>query len=106
LVFLNFYNSKDGKKNEFDYLCVTRSKLKNYTVLNPDKTKVELQDNNGNKINVEFVTKEKFKKLADRVNNDDTFLYIKSDKKAVKDASLETKYTIKFEEEIQNLVNE
>ena len=52
------------------------------------------------------MTKEKFKKLADRVNNDDTFLYIKSDKKAVKDASMVTKYSIKFEEEIQNLVNE
>lgn len=93
------------KDNGFDYLCVTRSKLKNYKVLNPDKPKVELQDNRGNKINVEFITKEKSKKLADRVNDHDTFLYIKSNKKAVKEASMEAKYSIKFEEEIQNLVD-
>ena len=92
------------KENNFDYLCVTRSKLKNYTVINPDKPKVELQDNRGNKINVEFVTKEKSKNLADRANDDDSFLYIKSDKKAVKEASMEAKYSVKFEEEIQNLI--
>ena len=92
------------KENGFDYLCVTRAKLKDYTVVNPDQAQVELQDNRGNKINVEFVTKKQSKNVADRVNDNDTFLYIRSDKKAVKEASMETKFSIKFEAELQNLV--
>jgi len=92
------------KENSFDYLSVTRSKLKEYTVVNPNKPTVELQDNRGNKINVEFVTKKPSKKIEDRKNDDDTFLHIKSEKKALKEASMEEKFSEKFEAEILNLV--
>jgi len=54
------------KENGFEYLSVTRSKLKNYTIINPSQPTVELQDNRGNKINVEFVTKKPSKKVEDR----------------------------------------
>jgi len=91
------------KENDFEYISVTRSKLKDYTITNPDQPIVELQDNRGNKINVEFVTKKPSKKVEDRKNDNDTFLYIRSDKKAVKEASMETKFSIKFEEELLNL---
>lgn len=92
------------KENGFDYLSVTRSKLKNYNVVNPSQPSVALQDNRGNEINVKFVTKEKSKKVADRKNDNDTFLYIKSDKKAIKEASMESKFSSKFEAELLNLV--
>ena len=92
------------KENGFEYLSVTRSKLKNYTIVNPSQPTVELQDNRGNKINVEFVTKQPSKKVEDRKNDDDTFLYIRSDKKAVKEAPMETKFSSKFEAELLNLI--
>jgi transposase len=91
------------KENGFDYLSVTRSKLKHYTVVEPNKPTIGLQDNRGNKINVEFVTKKPAKKPAAAKNDTDTFLHIKSDKKAVKEASMESKFSIKFEAELLNL---
>jgi transposase len=92
------------KENGFEYLSVTRSKLKDYTVVNPDLPKVELQDNRGNKIIVEFVTKKQSQKAADRKNDDDTFLYIRSDKKAIKEASMQNNFSLKFEAQLLNLV--
>lgn len=91
------------KENEFEYLSVTRSKLKNYTTLNPSQPSVIMQDNRGNKIQTKFVLKQQSKKVADRINDNDTFLYIKSDKKAQKEASMDSKYSQKFEAEILNL---
>jgi len=91
------------KENGFEYLSVTRSKLKDYTVVNPGQPREELKDNRGNKINVEFVTKKPSKEVADRKHDADIFLYIRSDKKAVKEASMEAKFSSKFEAELLNL---
>lgn len=91
------------KKNGFDYLSVTRSKLKKYTTLNTNQPNVIMKDNRGNKIECKIVLREKSKKVADRINDNDTFLYIKSDKKALKEASMDSKYSQKFEEEIMHL---
>ncbi len=91
------------KENGFEYLSVTRSKLRDYTVVDPNQPTVELQDNRGNKINVEFVTKKPSKKEEDRKHDNDTFLHIRSDKKAVKEASMEAKFSSKFEAELLNL---
>ena len=65
---------------------------------------MELQNNRGNKINVEFVTKKKSKNAADKVHVNETFLDIQGGKKAVKEASMQTKFSIKFEAELLNLI--
>jgi hypothetical protein len=92
------------KENDFDYLCVKRAKLKDYNVINQDLPQVELRDNRKNKINVEFVTKKKSKNAADKVHDNETFLDIQGGKKAVKEASMQTKFSIKFEAELLNLI--
>ena len=92
------------KEKNFEYLSVTRSKLKDYTFINSNQSTLELQDNRANKIHVAFVNKKPSKKVADRTNDDDTFLHIKSEKKALKEASMEEKFSEKFEAEILNLV--
>ncbi len=38
------------KEKGYDYLCVSKAKLKDYTVANPDKKPVEITDRRGNKI--------------------------------------------------------
>lgn len=90
------------KENGFEYLSVTRSKLKDYTVVNPGQPREELKDNRGNKINVEFVTKT-FQRSSGQKTRCRYFLYIRSDKKAVKEASMEAKFSSKFEAELLNL---
>ena len=65
--------------------------------------RIYIKDNRGNKINVEFVTKKPSKEVADRKHDADIFLYIRSDKKAVKEASMEAKFSSKFEAELLNL---
>lgn len=101
--FSTVENMAMPKENGFEYLSVTRSKLKDYTVVNPGQPSVELQDNRGNKINVEFVTKKPSKKVADRKHDADSLLYIRSDEKAVKEASMEAKFSSEFEAELLNL---
>src|SRR5690606_3881184 len=81
------------KNNEYDYLSVTRSKLKDYKTIDPSIPCVIMHDNRGNKIQTKFVLKQQSKKVADRINDKDTFLYIKSDKKALKEASMDSKYS-------------
>jgi hypothetical protein len=103
----SFYTTENlamCKENDFDYLYVTRAKWEDYNVINQDLPQVELQDNRKNKINVEFVTKKKSKNAADKVHDNETFLYIQGGKKAVKEASMQTKFSIKFKAEFSNLI--
>lgn len=93
------------KKNGFEYLTVTLSKLKKYSVIDSDKPEVNLVDNRGNKIQTKFVAKKKSKKVADRINDDDAFLYIRSEKKAQKEAAMDSRFSLKFAEEINNLAD-
>ena len=79
------------KGKGFDYLCVTRSKLKDYTTLGPA---FEMADNRGNKIHLQDVEKE---------GCPDRYLYIRSEMKAVKEASMEAHYSKRYEEDLLNL---
>lgn len=76
------------KEKRFDYLCVTRSKLKDYTT---QGAALEIADNRGNKILLQHIEKE---------GCTDRYLYIRSEMKAVKEASIEAHYSKRYEAEL------
>jgi len=82
------------KEKQYDYLCVSRVKLKDYKVTKTDSQPIEISDNRGNKIALQCVTKE---------NCSDQFMHIRSQQKAVKEASMNAHYSTRFEEELNNL---
>lgn len=82
------------KEKGYDYLCVSKAKLKDYTVANPDKKPVEITDKRGNKIALQVVKKP---------DCQDQYLYIRSDQKALKEASMNAHYSTRFENELNNL---
>ncbi len=82
------------KTKGYDYLCVTKAKLKDYTVVNPDATPVEILDNRGHKISLQVVRKD---------DCEDQFLEIKSEQKAAKENAMKDRICLRFEEELQNL---
>ena len=83
------------KKNGYDYLCVTRSKLKDFTVVDTENSVDVIEDNRGNKIALTQVTKP---------DCTDQYMHIKSEQKAVKEISMEINYCKKFEAELDNLI--
>ncbi|MCF6283710.1 MAG: IS1634 family transposase [Candidatus Hydrogenedentes bacterium] len=86
-------NLKMLKEKGYDYLCVTRSKLKDYEVLEDSKPLI-LTDNRNNPIEVKIIKKE---------GNSDNFLYVKSSQKAAKESSMRTRLELKFEERLRTL---
>ena len=82
------------KEKGYDYLCVKRSKLKEFTVAIPGSEPVEITDKRNNKIQLQRVIKE---------GSTDQYMYIRSERKAVKEASMEAHYSKRFEEELAHL---
>lgn len=82
------------KEKGYDYLTVTRSKLKDYKSANIDSKKIEITDKRNNKIQLQQVTKQ---------GCTDQYMYIRSDKKAVKEHSMEAHYSTRFEQELEHL---
>ncbi len=78
-------------KDKFDYICVSRTTPDEYKVLTEEFA--QLQDNKGNKIQVR-------KKVLD---NDEIMLQIASDQKKIKEESIDTKITKRFEEKLSYL---
>lgn len=87
-------NLKMLKKKGYQYLCVTRSKLKEYNVVTKDQEPIKLYDKRDNLIEVQRIEKE---------NNQDAFLYVRSVQKAKKEASMSNHFSGRFEEELDNL---
>lgn len=87
-------NLKMLKEKGYDYLCVTRTKLKEFKAVKIDTKPIEITDNRANKIHLQQVIKEG---CADR------YMYIRSEMKAVKEASMEAHYSKRFEEELAHL---
>lgn len=79
-------NLKMLKDASFDYVCVSRGKLKNYraTGLSP----VIMEDKSGKRIDIARVELE---------GNPDSFYRVKSHGKALKEASRENRFTQAFE---------
>lgn len=82
------------KEKGYDYLCVTKAKLKEYADVNPDAEPIEITDRRGHKIALKAITKP---------DCDDQFLHIRSEQKAVKEASMNAHYSARFEEELNNI---
>lgn len=82
------------KGKGYDYLCVTKAKLKEYTAINPETKPVEITDRKGNKIALKAITKS---------DCEDQFLHIRSEQKAVKEASMNAHHSARFEAELNNI---
>jgi len=80
-----------GEKG-YNYLCVTRSKLKNYKVISSKP--VTLFDNREHKIHVKFIS---------HPDNTDTYLHVHSEQKQLKEQSMKDKFNLRYEEELKNL---
>jgi len=78
--------------NGYDYICVTRTKLKDYLELTKDKDDVIVLDKNENKINLKFVEKE---------NCSDTYLHVRSEQKAKKESSMNSRFSQRYEEDLE-----
>ena len=84
-------NLKMLRKKDYDYLCVTRSTLKQFnitpgapvkTIYNKKEQKIELQQ-------------------VQRSDDGDFYLKVKSDAKIIKEQSITTKFQARFEEALQ-----
>jgi len=84
-------NLKMVKAKGFDYLCVTRSKLKKYD-LDAVHTIKTVRDKKENVISLQKITV---------ANESDYFLKIKSNTKALKEASMHAQFKQRFEEGLQ-----
>ncbi len=84
------------KAKGYDYLCVTRSKLKEYVVAQNTNGPVEVFDKRGQKIEIQHV---------DVTGESDRFLYVHSHAKAKKEASMNEHFSQHFEEELRNMEN-
>ncbi|MCX6159713.1 MAG: IS1634 family transposase [Ignavibacteriae bacterium] len=82
------------KERGYDYLCVTRSKLKDYIVSQSSKGLIEVFDKRGQKIEIQHVEKE---------GESDKFLYVRSHAKAKKEAQMGAYFSQHYEEELQNM---
>lgn len=82
------------KGKGYNYLCVTKTKLKEYNAVNAEANPIEITDNRNNKIHLQQIEKQ---------GCTDQYMYIRSEKKAVKEASMEAHYSKRFEDELDNL---
>ncbi len=82
-------NLKELRQKNHDYVCVSRSKLKKYEIIEEEPVIVE--DNRKNKIELRKVKTE---------NKEDNFLYVKSEQKRHKEVSMDDRFTEKFEKEL------
>src|SRR5680860_449626 len=82
------------KEKGYDYLCVTKTKLKEYKAVNAQANPIEITDNRNNKIQLQQIEKQ---------GCTDQYMYIRSEKKAVKEALMEAHYSKRFEEELDNM---
>ena len=82
------------REKGFDYLCVSRSGLQAYSM--EDASFKTAYDNRGNPIEISMV---KSKDSED----DDLYLYVKSEMKGRKEQSMSDKLTTRFEQELENI---
>lgn len=80
------------KQEGYDYVCVSRLKPKGYLRVSPKVFFIE--DNTGSKIEIEKVSVDGY---------EDTFLRVKSEKKTMKESSIDEKLTQRFEERLEYL---
>ncbi|MDT8442644.1 MAG: IS1634 family transposase, partial [Desulfuromonadales bacterium] len=87
-------NLKMLKDKGYSYLCVSRMKLKDYQRADIDGNKTVIYDKRGNPIELDIVK-------TDGV--DDSFLYVRSQQKAVKEASMNEHYSQRYEQDLEGI---
>ena len=87
-------NAKMLKQQGYDYICVNRTKLKDYTSINPEGENITIYDKNKNPIELRYVAKK---------DCPDNYLYVRSRQKAVKEASMNEHFSQHYEEELGNI---
>jgi hypothetical protein len=88
-------NLKMVKDNGFDYLCVTRSTMKNYTV-EAEATTVTIRDNKKQKIELCKVSSPR---------NTDYYIKVESHTKELKERSMNEQFRFRFEEGLQKIAD-
>lgn len=83
------------KGQGYDYLCVSRSKLKDYIAVKKDNQPVIITDKRKNPIELLLVEKEGI---------DDSLLYVRSERKAQKELSMHANFTSHFETGINQIL--
>jgi transposase len=81
------------KEKEYHYVCVSRAKLKDYQLAGGDP--IQLHDNRDNPIEIRMVDKKE--------EGEDTFLYVHSQQKAVKEAAMKRHYNGHIETQLTAL---
>ncbi len=81
-------NIKLLKAKDYDYICVSRSKMKNYTV-NADSTPIKIADKKNQPITLQKVSVE---------GCTDNFLHVLSEAKGLKEASMNSRFSQQFEQ--------
>ena len=82
-------NLTDLRKRQYDYICVSRSTLKKFEVI--EKDPIIVKDRQGNDIKMQKVIAQ---------NKPDYFVYVKSEQKRAKEESMAEKLTDNFESEL------
>lgn len=82
------------KTKGYDYICVSRTKLKNYININPDEENITIYDRNKNPIELRFVEKP---------GCSDKYVYVRSQQKAIKEASMNEHFSQRYEEDLENI---
>jgi len=83
------------KDKGYDYLCISRAKIKNYSY-DPDRLTVLLE------------TKSKYNVMLKKVKQEqdmDYYLEVTSDKKALKERGMKTQFERRYEDELQKIKN-
>ena len=87
-------NLKTLRQKQFDYICVSRSNLQDYSLTENGKKTV--LDNRNNPIELSIVE-------TSGKDNDDLYLYVKSHQKQQKEVSMNSKLTKRFVEGLENI---
>ena len=82
------------KQKGYPYLCVARSKLKEYRPTQGPGQSTTMTDNRGHHIHLQKVEEQ---------GSEDQFMYIHSEMKAIKEASMSVHFSTRYEEELAKL---
>jgi len=93
-AFATKENLKMLREKEYKYICVSRIRLKDYKSVKAGRPKTIVLDNRNNPIELEIV------KSPD---DPDTFLYVHSHKKALKEASMNDHFSKAYEQDLTQI---
>ena len=82
------------KARGYEYICVSRTKLKDYREVKPEEESIIIYDNRDNPMEL---------KLVEKPGCSDTYLYVHSQQKAVKEASMNEHFSQRYEEAVENI---